>query len=193
MVDYLEVNVKPDAASIRVAGPALRALPANISSPNNVLGVLDAMQADLFSALWVQMTIWDEVAKKMRPTTLVAEWTAGSLCRANPLVNGPLNTTCDGDTDVRRIVRWYGVDGAYKEGSAFIAPFNTTLINVFIAIRDSVMCALIICLHFDSLTCLYALDLTSEMPTIYRIYTLASPISTLLFDPTRFFHGQSRL
>lgn len=52
MIDYLAFNVVPEAGAILVAEPSLRSLTANSSSSNNVLGVLDAIQTDLFQVLW---------------------------------------------------------------------------------------------------------------------------------------------
>ncbi|KAG8689243.1 hypothetical protein FRC09_012506, partial [Ceratobasidium sp. 395] len=54
MINYLAFNAVPAAATIFKAGPTLEALPYNSTSPVNVLGVLDAMQADLFKAIWAQ-------------------------------------------------------------------------------------------------------------------------------------------
>ncbi|KAF8604530.1 hypothetical protein BDV93DRAFT_605843 [Ceratobasidium sp. AG-I] len=138
MIDYLAFNVIPEAGAIRVAESSLQALPANSSSSNNVLGVLDAFQADLFQMLWAQMSVWNSRGDTY-PVTNVVEWAAGPLCRANISVYGPLNTTCDGDTDVRRIARWYGAIGDRTYQAGFMASFNVTLINMFVAMRDAVM------------------------------------------------------
>lgn len=142
MIDYLAFNVVPEAGAILVAEPSLRALPANSSSSNNVLGVLDAIQADLFQVLWAQMSVWNTLGQTY-PVTHVIEWAAGSLCRADVSVTGPLNTACNGDTDIRRIARWYAATGDDTYGAGFMSSFNTTLTNMFIAMRDAILYELI--------------------------------------------------
>lgn len=84
------------------------------------------------------MSVWNSF-NEVYPVTHVIEWVAGPLCRADVNYYGPLNTTCDGDTDIRRIARWYGATGDNTYGSGFMSSFNVTLINMFIAMRDAIM------------------------------------------------------
>ncbi|KAG9089269.1 hypothetical protein FRC06_001643 [Ceratobasidium sp. 370] len=137
MINYLAFNAVPAAATIFKASPTLKALPYNSTSPMNVLGVLDAIQSDLFKAIWVQtsrFTYYDMTYN----TTHIIEWAAGSLCTSGSN-STELTTPCDSITDPRRLIRWYESTGGQIYDPVFMQDFNITLSNVFITLRDALM------------------------------------------------------
>lgn len=138
MANFLAFHIVPNAAAILEAEDTMLALPANSTSSNNVLGVLDAMQADLFQVLWAQMVMLNNT-NPVFPHTHVVDWTAGPLCRSNLTLYGPLDVACNGDNDPHRISRWYSTAGDEVYDADFLAPFNTTLLNMFITLRDAIM------------------------------------------------------
>ncbi|KAG9087571.1 hypothetical protein FRC07_012784 [Ceratobasidium sp. 392] len=137
MINYLAFNVVPAAATIFKASPALEAIPYNSTSPLNVLGVLDAIQADLFKAIWVQNSRYTHDNATKSPTHII-EWAAGTMCISNPN-STELNAVCNGITDTRRIIRWYESEAGQTYDPSFMRGFNVTLSNVFISLRDALM------------------------------------------------------
>ncbi|QRV89470.1 bet1-like protein [Ceratobasidium sp. AG-Ba] len=137
MINYLAFNTVPVAGQIFQASPTLEALPSNATSPNNVVGVLDAMQSDLNKAIWAQKGIYTQFNETYH-TMNVVEWAAGSTCTSG---NGSraLDTPCNGITDPNRLIRWYETTDGVAMDANFMWGFNTTLSNVFISLRDAVM------------------------------------------------------
>ncbi|KAG9106346.1 hypothetical protein FRC07_008866 [Ceratobasidium sp. 392] len=137
MINYLAFNVVPAAATIFKASPALEAIPYNSTSPLNVLGVLDAIQSDLFKAIWIQNSRYTYDNATNSPTHII-EWAAGTMCISNPN-STELNAVCNGIADTRRIIRWYESEGGLTYDPSFMRGFNVTLSNVFISLRDALM------------------------------------------------------
>lgn len=148
MFDYLAFNVVPKArngsdASVMEPTRDLEALPPDPTSANNVLAVLDGMELDLTLAVWTQMKIWD-MNNQTYHKTYIAEWAAGSgnYCWSEKENN--FNGTCGGATDFNRALRWYGTTDNWARGidnqdASFIRPFNFTIVNMLIALRDTIM------------------------------------------------------
>ncbi|KDN50792.1 hypothetical protein RSAG8_01290, partial [Rhizoctonia solani AG-8 WAC10335] len=142
MVDYLASVVVPEpkeaTGNIYAVQPTLHDLPVNSSSSNNVLGVLDGMYQDLSDAIWAQVRIWSGMDSSTTWfKTYIVEWTAraGDHCRSGNVYNA----TCGSMTDDGRTLRWYGTSDDYGRNDTFIAPFNITITNSFIALRDAIM------------------------------------------------------
>ncbi|KAJ1307244.1 hypothetical protein OPQ81_001357 [Rhizoctonia solani] len=143
MVDYLTYSIAPErkesTGNIYLVQPALQELPVNSSSSTNVLGVLDGMHHDLADAIWSQTRIWEAMGDDTQwESTYTVEWAAseGNRCRSG---NHLFNATCGSMTDDGRRLRWYGTTDDYGRNQSFIAPFNITIINSFIALRDAIM------------------------------------------------------
>ncbi|CAE7168241.1 unnamed protein product [Rhizoctonia solani] len=139
MIDHLGSVVVPEtrdtASHTYTVLPDLRNLPADPSSSNNVLAVLEGIFQDLSDAIWAQARIWRDNIPWSR--TYVVEWTAqsGDHCRSEDANKA----TCGNLADHGRWLRWYGTTDNYGTDATFIFPFNTTITNSFIAIRDAIM------------------------------------------------------
>ncbi|KAG8730450.1 hypothetical protein FRC11_006669 [Ceratobasidium sp. 423] len=93
---------------------------------------------DLSDAIWSQVRIWGAASDTIEWfDTYIVEWTAraGEYCRSG----GVFNVTCGGMTDEGRRLRWYGTTDDYGRDPSFIAPFNVTITNSLIALRDAIM------------------------------------------------------
>ncbi|KAH7342058.1 hypothetical protein B0J17DRAFT_649292 [Rhizoctonia solani] len=143
MVAHLTSTVSPESrkAFEHTYGilPTLGNLSTDSSSSNNVLAVLDAMHSDLSGAIWTQYHIWNAMDNSDWLPTYIVEWTArtGQYCRSG---NGRVaNATCGSMIDGGRWLRQYGTDEDTGRNASFIMPFNITIINAFIALRDAIM------------------------------------------------------
>ncbi|CAE6496339.1 unnamed protein product [Rhizoctonia solani] len=136
MIDHLASTVVPEPRN-STAPRALQSLPANPNSSNNVLAVLDGMFWDLSDAIWIQYRIWNATADTNVLQTYGVQWDAleGSPCRSA----NAFNVTCGNMADDGRWHYWYGTTDNYGFNESFIVPFNTTIINSFIALRDAIL------------------------------------------------------
>ncbi|KAL5635171.1 hypothetical protein ACGC1H_003012 [Rhizoctonia solani] len=141
MFDHITFNVIPESRNNsgqpQSIQPTLDQLPINSSSSNNVLAVLDGMYHDLSDAIWTQFYIWRRMNDTEWLKTYVAEWTAltGNHCRSG----NRFNATCGNITDTNRWLYGYGTSDNYGNNATFIIPFNITITNSVIALRDAIM------------------------------------------------------
>ncbi|CUA75856.1 hypothetical protein RSOLAG22IIIB_01856 [Rhizoctonia solani] len=134
MIDHLASTVVPESRGHSYSDrPTLGNLPTDPSSTNNVLAVLDGMYYDLQSAIWTQVYIWENMEETEWLDIYIVEWTAreGDYCR--------VNSTCGSMTNDIRWRRWYGIPNDYGRNVTFIMPFNITITNSLIALRDAIM------------------------------------------------------
>ncbi|CAE6422989.1 unnamed protein product [Rhizoctonia solani] len=117
----------------------LQDLPLNSSSSNNVLAVLDGIHDDLSDAIWAQVRIWNATSDTQWASTYFVEWIAriGNYCGSDTLAESDIG--CGTMMDGIRWRRWYGSTNDYGYNASFIMPFNVTITNSFIALRDAIM------------------------------------------------------
>ncbi|CAE6479528.1 unnamed protein product [Rhizoctonia solani] len=143
MIDYLSSTIVPEtrdtAGHTYTVLPDLENLPTDPSSSNNVLAVLDGIFFDLSSAIWTEYRIWNATHESDIDLfeTYVVEWVAGAgdYCR----LGNAVNATCGNIVDNGRWLRWYGTTSDYGRDASFILPFDVTITNSFIALRDAIM------------------------------------------------------
>ncbi|EUC65053.1 cytochrome b5-like heme/steroid-binding domain protein [Rhizoctonia solani AG-3 Rhs1AP] len=138
MFDHITLTLNPNPRDPygQRSAPAysLGELPINSSSSNNVLAVLDGMHSDLLGAIWAQAMIRGGVndTSLSLHKTYIALWTedTGDYCSDTP------DATCGSIADYNWVLFAYD---AFGNDSVFIAPFNITITNSIIALRDAIM------------------------------------------------------
>ncbi|CAE6476241.1 unnamed protein product [Rhizoctonia solani] len=141
MVDHLASSVVPEIRDTSGRSASTHAtldkLPVDPSSSNNVLAVLDGIYYDLSHAIWTQVNIWQDINDTRWEKTYVVEWTAreGNHCSLGDRIDAP----CGNITDSIRWRHYYGTSDDYGNNATFIMPFNITITNSLIALRDAIM------------------------------------------------------
>jgi hypothetical protein len=144
MVDYISTNVAPEPKGSPgdnyIVNSTLAELPVKSNSTNNVLGVLDGIHTDLSRAIWSQYRIWSARQDPGIFSTYFVEWIAqiGNYCPSTD--NDEFyKSPCGNMTNPKRWHRSYGTTNNYGENNTFILPFNATITNSLIGLRDAIM------------------------------------------------------
>ncbi|CAE6435931.1 unnamed protein product [Rhizoctonia solani] len=150
MLDYISYNafLEDRGLGVGVAGfsTVFDGLPANSSSANNVLAVLDGLQRDLYMVIRTELML-RQMNNVFFHSTYVVEWIAGSGTQCfdsqNWALNGSYYTAeCGSLRDPGRVLRAYGTTNdrgaGYDLYPEFLAPFGVTSTNLLIALRDAI-------------------------------------------------------
>ncbi|KAG8706153.1 hypothetical protein FRC11_008471, partial [Ceratobasidium sp. 423] len=150
MIDYVSYNTVSKQRGIGLnliaIVPIFQGLPADSSSANNVLAVLEGLQSDLSHVILTELKL-RQMNNIFFHSTYVVEWAAGSgkFCfEPNDwsLDGTRYNGECGGVRDPYRTLRAYGTSDDKGPGfdlyPEFLAPFGASTLNLLIALRDAI-------------------------------------------------------